>query len=462
MWIHVPSVSCRFVVGLEPSTSELNWLCQQLEQSCTLNGKSSAAKSWLRGWKTKPWIRRLCLRICSPSTVNHGVEQWISLWAGYHAKPPQQPGSKREMPTNDGSGTKETESSMRSNPSGSSGKTSPVSSPESYLTPSAKESLVHWKKWVTGLRAVCLQRRKLARHTSGNVCSSWAAKRPDSSRTSPTKTTGRGLEWDTHLVTQAELWQTPNLPNGGDKTRGGDRKNELLLEGQSSHVADCLWRTPATTDTGTPIEKLQSKDGGPPQLGHRMYREGKDGEKINQTQSLEMQAAIAMKLWPTQEGSEAAWQTPTVTDSKGRGYSYSQGNHDKPFLSLTGQSEQWATPNAAGGTGYMSGSNRDTWRPTLEGQAQGYVPRLHEKKGEAEPPRYLPSPQDQPISPAGEKSSSTDPTSAPPSPKKKRRLSPCFVEYLMGLPVGFTDCAPLGMPLFQEWLVRHGEPSSNA
>jgi hypothetical protein len=30
----------------------------------------------------------------------------------------------------------------------------------------------------------------------------------------------------------------------------------------------------------------------------------------------------------------------------------------------------WPTPNAQGGTGYMSGSNRDTWRPTLEGAAQ--------------------------------------------------------------------------------------------
>jgi DNA (cytosine-5)-methyltransferase 1 len=30
----------------------------------------------------------------------------------------------------------------------------------------------------------------------------------------------------------------------------------------------------------------------------------------------------------------------------------------------------WPTPNAAGGTGYMSGSRRDTWRPTLEGAAR--------------------------------------------------------------------------------------------
>ena len=38
---------------------------------------------------------------------------------------------------------------------------------------------------------------------------------------------------------------------------------------------------------------------------------------------------------------------------------------------------QWPTPNAAGGTGYMSGSNRDTWRPTLEGMAKGFRPVLH-------------------------------------------------------------------------------------
>src|SRR5262245_54541484 len=30
----------------------------------------------------------------------------------------------------------------------------------------------------------------------------------------------------------------------------------------------------------------------------------------------------------------------------------------------------WPTPNAEGGTGYMSGSNRDTWRPTLAGAVQ--------------------------------------------------------------------------------------------
>lgn len=68
----------------------------------------------------------------------------------------------------------------------------------------------------------------------------------------------------------------------------------------------------------------------------------------------------------------------------------------------------WPSPNSRGGTGYMSGSNRDTWRPTLESMAQGYVPVLHQGR-----------------------------------PEKKangKQLNADFVEWLMGLPPGLTAC----------------------
>ena len=35
----------------------------------------------------------------------------------------------------------------------------------------------------------------------------------------------------------------------------------------------------------------------------------------------------------------AGWQTPTVNDSRNSDYSYSQGNHDKPFLKLPGEAK---------------------------------------------------------------------------------------------------------------------------
>ena len=49
----------------------------------------------------------------------------------------------------------------------------------------------------------------------------------------------------------------------------------------------------------------------------------------------------------------------------------------------------------------------------------------------------------------GGESSMSDQTSPPPSPK---RLNPNFVEWLMAVPVGWTDLKPLEMDSFHQWL----------
>ena len=41
-------------------------------------------------------------------------------------------------------------------------------------------------------------------------------------------------------------------------------------------------------------------------------------------------------------------------------------------------------------------------------------------------------------------------------------LNPTWVEWLMGWPLGWTDCQPLGMDKFQQWCALHGIPSMNA
>ena len=44
---------------------------------------------------------------------------------------------------------------------------------------------------------------------------------------------------------------------------------------------------------------------------------------------------------------QANWQTPTVLDGEGRPYTYPNGNHDQPFLTLLGQARYaWNTPSA--------------------------------------------------------------------------------------------------------------------
>jgi hypothetical protein len=57
------------------------------------------------------------------------------------------------------------------------------------------------------------------------------------------------------------------------------------------------------------------------------------------------------------------------------------------------------TPNAEGGTGYMSGSKRDTWRPTLETAVRGYLPVLHQGRPdlvEAVHDQLFPTPDSEP------------------------------------------------------------------
>ena len=40
-------------------------------------------------------------------------------------------------------------------------------------------------------------------------------------------------------------------------------------------------------------------------------------------------------------------------------------------------------------------------------------------------------------------------------PTPPKRLNPAWVEWLMGVPLGWTDCARLEMHRFREWLRQH-------
>jgi len=117
--------------------------------------------------------------------------------------------------------------------------------------------------------------------------------------------------------------ETGRIVQASGETRGLDLALQVKLD----------WRTPATTDVGTPPEKLSSVDGGPPELGHRMYRDGKNGERINQTQSLGLQAK--MVDWPTPRSSENENRTTQPAPSHGNG-------HGKV---LAGEVQLWATPS---------------------------------------------------------------------------------------------------------------------
>lgn len=112
---------------------------------------------------------------------------------------------------------------------------------------------------------------------------------------------------------------------------------------------------------------------------------------------------------PSESGKPLDWRTPAARDGDARGAQTGQAKAEA--------AKTWPTPNAEGGTGHRSGTNRDTWRPTLEGAAQGREPVLHD-----------PNPQ----------------------PRKVRgSLNYAWVCQLMGLPDGWLD---LPLDASADWL----------
>jgi hypothetical protein len=117
-----------------------------------------------------------------------------------------------------------------------------------------------------------------------------------------------------------------------------------------------------------------------------------------------------------------SWQTPSVVDSSGRDYTYPSGDKDNPFPTLPGQAESWATPHVNCTTG--AGTQGRDGGENLQTQVASHPAPLR----------------------TGVDS---------PATSGRRSLNPRFVEWLMGLPLGWTACVPAEMQSFHSWRHTH-------
>lgn len=128
---------------------------------------------------------------------------------------------------------------------------------------------------------------------------------------------------------------------------------------------------------------------------------------------------------PTDERDYSSWPTPSMTDNTGRGYHRSGG---RPYLALPG-----AARLAAGDPSGLPEDVQKLWgTPTARDWKDGVDP------------------------------SSNVPTKGLLGRQAPRQtgqtgvaLNPQFVEMLMGLPIGWSDCVPLEMESYQRWLLAH-------
>lgn len=241
-----------------------------------------------------------------------------------------------------------------------------------------------------------------------------------------------------------------NLPKSGSMRNGELYERPKLVRRTAASVCSSMRRDAALA---RPTPKVNDGE-------HPGRAKSKDGQ--------EFPLSMAANLWPTprSEDSEACgnhpgatdsltgatkeWQTPATDSFRSR------GGDRKDEMGLDQQSRFWATPRTITGGGETAERKQELGREESGGgdlQAQVQMWNTPASRAYRSPnanpdqhpdqlanQAYHSFPQDQPTETHGDKFSPSGQTS-------RRRLNPAFVEWLMNLPGGWTDFAPLGM----EW-----------
>lgn len=285
MWLYVPNVisspSAQASEGLTLASSLPSPTLDLLEEVWfTWRGKRRQPRLWSRLWKRGGFIRRLSGLICEPSTLNHGVDRFISSLAATPAKTIALPEKEQEPMAIDFSPPKSAELPPSAGLILSSAKTY-----RGIATGRSKPSSQHWKDWAIALRQEYSRRPKPAIPCGGNDCSSWPTPTVQDSaygeidqemvlrRMAAGKQVGLDIagtmNWHAPrandaekrgeiasdprngLVAQGQQWEAPSVAvtDGTRLTRGGDRSNELLLTGQADQAAK-QWASPMAADDG--------------------------------------------------------------------------------------------------------------------------------------------------------------------------------------------------------------------
>ena len=118
-------------------------------------------------------------------------------------------------------------------------------------------------------------------------------------------------------------------------------------------------------------------------------------------------AAYRLRKWEHRITEIGSGYIPTPRANEHGDYQYDQGDHSKPRPTLTGWVKMWPTPAA-----------HDIRRGKGAQKRDGHAQPLTDVVG--------------------------------------GQLSPVWVEWLMGWPIGWTDLKPLAMDKYQQWLEPHG------
>lgn len=243
-----------FVPGVEVLSSDSILSCPSTTAAYVLlNGKPTRRPAFWRGWKKRPWARRLSGMTLPHSILAHGLDSWISsLWAT-RASPIHARGKSMAEVTRAISGL--TEGGLFASLNrGLSGEKMLMTASPLILSTSRRT----WKQTVTALRQESLARRKLARRILENVFSSWPNwPTPNTIDQKGGTRNGRGQTQLCHAV--KNNWPTPAAAQAkqGQNSPDGIRGQTLVGAARGQN-----WATPTTVQSGPDFARKDRKGAG--------------------------------------------------------------------------------------------------------------------------------------------------------------------------------------------------------
>ena len=262
MWILPKSLISAFALDTEALTLDSVELSQTCAQSLMRRSKPSPAKTYLREWKAGNLMRLRSGAISSRFLGQSFLGWWTFSLAATRVSHSVQQASEPEQMTQDTCGHLSQVAFKFYDPDCASSRTW-----KDTLALDSERSLQTWRLLVTKRRGEYSQRLNAARLTRENGCSSWPSPVASEVRQG-FQDRSRGMKGSQESLTtvvlktsgpadpanpsthgsRPESWATPEGMAGGKISRGGKRKNELLLTGQVK-----AWPTPASsTGSGGP------------------------------------------------------------------------------------------------------------------------------------------------------------------------------------------------------------------
>ena len=297
MWI-IPKTLSHFVPatpGLKLELSEQAWM---FAQSVTWRSKFMSKQYWLKRFKKGDYVQHLSGLTLSPSMHDHFVESWTESQEASHVSHFQAPENEKDKKTQGTYGQASQTLFDFADPDGSSSKTC-----QDWLPLGCVTSCKTWDKWVTERRGVYSQRKKLARHTKGNECSSWPTPQASEGKANRHRNNPNAKGSQEWLTTKVmDTWATPQASDHIEGARTAKESNQKCL---GRDLNQMKWATPNTMDhlppkTGEALARNKKKG------GCKNLREDVNNPKMNGLQDQEKSN--------TSGKNQESWLTPKSRD----------------------------------------------------------------------------------------------------------------------------------------------------